>query len=68
MNIISPTELCKMMGCSRNTLKKRIKQNIYPRPIKNNMRLGFNSEQVKEFFNNKFKQSFKNGQQGLRWE
>lgn len=66
MNIISPTELCKIMGCSRNTLKKRIKQNIYPRPIKNNMRLGFNSKQIEQFFQNK--QGFKNAQQGLRWE
>ncbi len=65
MNIISPTELCRIMGCSRNTLKKRIKNNIYPRPIKNNMRLGFNSNQVDKFFNDK---KIIQVQQGLRWE
>ena len=65
MNIISPTELCRIMGCSRNTLKKRIKKNIYPRPIKNNMRLGFNSNQVEQFFNAKKLHKI---QQGLRWE
>jgi len=65
VNIISPTELCRIMGCSRNTLKKRIKNNIYPRPIKNNMRLGFNSNQVDKFFNDK---KIIQVQQGLRWE
>ena len=65
MNIISPTELRRIMGCSHNTLKKRIKQNIYPRPIKNNMRLGFNSKQVEQFFNDK---KTIQTQHGLRWE
>ena len=37
-------EACKIFNCSYNTLKRRIKKKIYPKPIRNNMRLGFNKE------------------------
>ena len=50
MNVIKPKQVCKIMGCSINTLKKRIKQGVYPKPIKNNMRFGFNQNDINNFF------------------
>lgn len=50
MQVINPKQVCKIMGCSINTLKKRIKLGIYPKPIKNNMRFGFNQNDINNFF------------------
>ena len=53
MGIIKTKEMLKLMGCSRNTLKKRIKQRIYPRPIRGNLRIGFLPKHVEDFLNQK---------------
>ena len=50
MQVINPKQVCKIMGCSYSTLKRRIKKNIYPKPIKNNMRFGFNQNDINNFF------------------
>ena len=50
MQVHTAKQVCKIMGCSINTLKKRIKQGVYPKPIKNNMRFGFNPNDIIKFF------------------
>ena len=50
MQVFNPKQVCKIMGCSINTLKKRIKQGVYPKPIKNNMRYGFSQNDINNFF------------------
>jgi len=50
MVIVKPKQICEILGCSYSTLKRRIKKNIYPKPIKNNMRLGFNQNDITRFF------------------
>ena len=52
MVIVSSQEACKIFNCSYSTLKRRIKKHIYPKPIRNNMRLGFNKEHISKFFQN----------------
>ena len=52
MQVHTAKQVCKIMGCSYSTLKRRIAKNIYPKPIKNNMRLGFNSVAISKFFEN----------------
>ena len=50
METLKPKQVCKIFKCSINTLKKRIRIGIYPKPIKNNMRYGFNSAQINKLF------------------
>lgn len=64
MNVIKTKKVCKILNCSYNTLKKRIKLGVYPRPIKNNFRNGFNSLKIENFFKAQQKQETNN----LRFE
>ena len=50
MQVHTAKQVCKIMGCSYSTLKRRIAKNIYPKPIKNNMRFGFNPNDINNFF------------------
>lgn len=65
MVVVSSREACKIFNCSYNTLKNRIKKRIYPKPIRNNMRLGFNKDQIDKFFIN---EKLNNKPTSLKWD
>ena len=49
--VLKPHEVCKLFRCSLNTLKRRIRKGIYPKPMGKNLRLGFYSKDIYEYLN-----------------